>query len=248
MFPGDSKVDCGGEGLLQAFYKPTVKAQAPSSTDKSYVGCHVDGTVTGTRNPDWTDIDGCRTYCGDNKKKYFGVSNSRYCFCSDELKQESWESRVPEAECKRGERWISHLLTCSDTISLFRHCQVSTERSASVRWESRRLHLPECILGVSACGMSYQNIRSNTDTRLIRSAVTGKSRFQFQKQLHRFQRFRPRLLFRLAPRSRLLRQSGQPSPEPPALSPPPMRQLPLQRSLGASWMEGMPMHSPQPKQ
>lgn len=98
---GDSKVNCGGEGLMQTFYKPTVKAKAPSATDKSYVGCHVDGTVQGTRNPDWTDVDGCRTYCGDNKKKYFGVSNSRYCFCSNELKQDSWESRVPEMECKR---------------------------------------------------------------------------------------------------------------------------------------------------
>ncbi|KAG7529582.1 hypothetical protein FFLO_05554 [Filobasidium floriforme] len=96
---GDSKVNCGGEGLMQTFYKPTVKAKAPSATDKSYVGCHVDGTVQGTRNPDWTDVDGCRTYCGNNKKKYFGVSNSRYCFCSNELKQDSWESRVPELEC-----------------------------------------------------------------------------------------------------------------------------------------------------
>ena len=109
--PGDSATTCGGEGLLQAFYKPIVKAQAASATDKSYVGCHVDGTVTGTRNPDWTDADGCRTYCGDQKKKYFGVGNSRYCFCSNELKQDTWESRVPDAECESRRKGLSPCLS-----------------------------------------------------------------------------------------------------------------------------------------
>lgn len=97
---GDNSQTCGADGIMQTWYKPTVKAQQPSASDKSYMGCFVDRTISGVRNPDYADVDGCRAYCGDQSKKYFALSNSRYCHCSDEVaKPQGWESRVPEAEC-----------------------------------------------------------------------------------------------------------------------------------------------------
>jgi hypothetical protein len=105
---GDKSKTCGGEGLLQTYYKPTVKVEAPSKTDKSYAGCYVDGSITAIRNPDWSDVDGCRTYCKDKKTKYFGVQRGRYCYCDNEITTpQGWQSRVPESECESAS---SHLL------------------------------------------------------------------------------------------------------------------------------------------
>jgi hypothetical protein len=90
---------------MMAFYKPTVKAEQPSSTDKTYMGCYVDDTITGGESSGHYDIDSCRTFC--KGKKYFALKNSKYCDCSDDLATpQGWETRVPEAECERGFAYV----------------------------------------------------------------------------------------------------------------------------------------------
>ena len=102
MTPGDNSKTCGGEGTMQIYYKPTVKVEAPSTTDKTYAGCFVDGTIAKTRSGDWLDVDGCRTYCkGQAGSKYFGVTKGKYCWCDSQLNTpQGWQSRVPDLECE----------------------------------------------------------------------------------------------------------------------------------------------------
>jgi hypothetical protein len=72
----------------------------PSATDKSYLGCYNSGSikgVTGTSNK--VDVDTCRTFC--KGKKYFSLSNSRYCNCGDVFSNPTaLESRVAEFKCE----------------------------------------------------------------------------------------------------------------------------------------------------
>lgn len=95
---GDSSTTCGYDGLMHTYYKPTVAAVRPSTTDLSYAGCYQDVTISDMKDPDITDLTGCKEYCSSKGTKYFGVSNAQYCVCGD-MPADGAGRRVPEFEC-----------------------------------------------------------------------------------------------------------------------------------------------------
>ena len=99
---GIDSTNCGADGAYNTYYNSAVALagpKQPSDSDKSYLGCHVSGTIKGHLSSKPEDVDTCRTFC--KGYKYFGLTNAKYCNCANEFSYpESLESRVADFSCE----------------------------------------------------------------------------------------------------------------------------------------------------